>query len=70
MTDDSMQEISRALGRIEGKMDGVLEEQRELGTRVRAVESKVDRILAWAAGAGAVGGGAIAFLKSKLFGHT
>lgn len=63
----------RALGQIEGKLDGVLEEQKDIGVRVRALESKADRILGWAAGAGFAGGGLVVAIKAKLaglFGNT
>ena len=69
MSDD----IMRVLGQIEGKLDGVLDEQKDIGSRVRSLESKADRILGWAAGAGVAGGGLVAVLKAKiagLFGHA
>lgn len=58
----------RVLGQIEGKLDGVLTEQADVSVRLRAVESKMDRILGWAAGAGAGAAGIVTYLKSKLFG--
>lgn len=63
-------QIHRALGRIEGKLDGVLAEQQrqnhstaELATkhealvlRVNMTENTLGKILGWAAGVGVTGG--------------
>lgn len=62
MSDDLM----RALGQIEGKLDGIAEHQKDQGERLVHVEAKLNRILGWAAGAGAAAGGLIALIKSKV----
>jgi hypothetical protein len=63
-------QIHRALGRIEGKLDGIIEEQRRLAVfagetnarheilanRVGGIENTLGKILGWAAGVGVTGG--------------
>jgi hypothetical protein len=66
MTDDALLELNRALGRIEGKLDGVVADQAEIKTRVGAVETKVSHILGWAAGAGVVASQCVSYLKARL----
>ena len=70
-----MEELFRTLGQIEGKIDGMKEEQRQqteatkhLADKINSVESKVDKMLGWAAGVGAATGVAGSWLKSKLGG--
>jgi hypothetical protein len=53
-------ELQRSLGRIEGKLEGILDEQRRLAgyvadtsLRVRVVEQEQSRSKGWAAGIGA-----------------
>ena len=54
-------DIIRAIGRLEGKLDGVMSEQTRItryletaSVRLRSVESKQNRIYGWAAGVAAV----------------
>lgn len=68
-----MDEILRALGRIEGDTKGLRGEFVDLRAtitsieeRVRAVERVQDRMLAWAAGAGAFAGAVLAVIKDWL----
>ena len=64
MTDDLM----RAVGRIEGKLDGIADTQKDQSARLQVVEAKVSNMLGWASGLGAAFGMAGAYLKSKLGG--
>lgn len=61
-------EIMRSLGQIEGKLGEMSDDQKDMGLRLRTVESKMDRILGWAAGAGAGAAAVVAYLKGKFFG--
>ena len=72
MTDDS-NTIHRALGRIEGKQDLLLLNQEDLkakyasqSERLRAVERKQNHFIGWGAGAIAVWGLLMAYLKVGL----
>lgn len=63
----------RALGRIEGKLDGMSEQadrlradHDSLNNRVALLEKSETTARAWAAGAGFTGGGVFALLKAKL----
>lgn len=62
-------ELVRALGRIEGKMDGFLADglRRErqaaiTDAKVSNLEQRVSRLIGWAAGAGAVAAAVTSFL--------
>lgn len=66
-------ELIRALGRIEGRLEGIENEQKRLATMIPKMEGHVQERLnqlekneskrtGWAAGAGAVAAGAITFL--------
>lgn len=61
-------EMMRVLGNIEGKLGEMSNDQKDMGLRLRTVESKMDRILGWAAGAGAGAAAVVAYIKSKFFG--
>jgi hypothetical protein len=74
MSEDRFNEIQRSLGRIEGKLDGVRDEQvrqAEYATatsaRVGVLERKVASIFAWAAGAGAGAGLVLTVVRDLLW---
>lgn len=69
MTDDS-NAIHRALGRIEGKQDLLLLNQEDLkakhvsqSARLHAVERKQNHLMGWGAGAVAIWGVLMAYIK-------
>lgn len=57
-------DVANALGRIESKVDTLLERDLDKEVRLRALETRG----AWIAGAGAVLGAVGGFLSSVLFG--
>ena len=70
-------EIQRALGRIEGQVNGIAETQKVNTTRMGAIEARVARVernasvskarrVGWMAGAGSVGGIVVAGVKWLL----
>ncbi len=63
---ETLLDLKKDVGELGGKMDGVVMSQTNVEARVVAVEGKVNRILGWGVGAGAMGGAAIAFLKAKF----
>lgn len=74
-SDDILADIQRSLGRIEGQLGGMVSAHKELREAHDATEKRVDTLEAranwsygWAVGAGAAGGGLLAFLKAKLGG--
>jgi hypothetical protein len=54
--DNNDVDVARALGRIEGKLDDLLDSREDQETRIRALESKSAWMAGAAAGLGAVGG--------------
>jgi hypothetical protein len=67
MPDEILLELSQTLGRLEGKVDGLLREQQRVAevsavtaSRVNELEAGISRVIGWASGAAAV----IAFLVS------
>lgn len=56
------EELNRSVGRIEGKLDALLDQTKNFDKRISSVEKKV-----WyGSGIGAV----LAFISTKLLGHS
>jgi hypothetical protein len=73
---DVTDDVQRALGRIEGKLDGIGHEQERIAAymgqvtgRVGKLEARVASIFAWAAGFGAAGGVIFAIVKNAVTGE-
>jgi hypothetical protein len=78
---DRMDEVLRALGRIEGSLNGVVTEQQRLanytaansgriGTLERRHDAHEARVKGWAAGAGAVGALLVTAIKWLVMGQV
>ncbi|WP_047257990.1 hypothetical protein [Chromobacterium subtsugae] len=60
MADENNTELTRALGRIEGKLDMIVSSQSDLSKRMDAMDGRLRHVEQQAARAGALSGGIVA----------
>lgn len=58
-----LSELQRDLGRVEGKIDIILDAVPKTDERIRRLESGYARMFGWAAGAGTVAGVVVSLIK-------